>query len=149
MPRRMIFLAAAIAAAALPVPAAAQSLMQVYQDAKAHDAQFAAARHALTAGLEKLPQGRALVLPTLNLSANTTSTRIDSEPRDGVLPAPFVRDARAYGYTLSFSQPIYRRQNFIQYDQAGYQAYQEAAAKAPFEGVKVLAMDDKLSLIHI
>jgi uncharacterized protein (DUF1330 family) len=33
-------------------------------------------------------------------------------------------------------------------DQAGYQAYQEAAAKAPFEGVKVLAMDDKPEVIE-
>lgn len=158
MPRRMLFLAAALAAATVPVPAAAQSLMQVYQDAKAHDAQFAAARHALTAGLEKLPQGRALVLPTLNLSANTTNTRIDSEPRDGVLPAPFVRDARSYGYTLSFSQPIYRRQNLIQYDQAGYQVKQAEAAfglaaqdlivrtaQAYFD---VLASQDTLALVR-
>jgi uncharacterized protein (DUF1330 family) len=33
-------------------------------------------------------------------------------------------------------------------DQAGYQAYQEAAGKAPFEGVKVLAMDDKPEVIE-
>ena len=158
MQRRMIFLAAALAAAALPAPAAAQSLMQVYQDAKAHDAQFAAARHALTAGLEKLPQGRALILPTLNLTANATNTRIDSEPRDGLLPAPFVRDARAYGYTLSFSQPIYRRQNVIQYDQAGYQVKQAEAvfglaaqdlivrtAQAYFD---VLASQDTLALVR-
>lgn len=33
-------------------------------------------------------------------------------------------------------------------DAAGYQAYQEAAAKAPFEGVKVLAMDDKPEIVE-
>ena len=33
-------------------------------------------------------------------------------------------------------------------DPAGYQAYQEAAAKAPFEGVKVLAMDDKPDVVE-
>ena len=33
-------------------------------------------------------------------------------------------------------------------DAAGYQAYQEAAAKAPFEGVKVLAMDDKPEVVE-
>ena len=33
-------------------------------------------------------------------------------------------------------------------DQAGYQAYQEAAAKAPFSGVKVLAMDDKPDVVE-
>jgi len=158
MPRRTIFFAAVLVSAAFSAPAAAQGLMQVYQDAKAHDAQFAAARHALTASLEKLPQGRALTLPTLNLTANTTYTRIDSEPRDGVLPAPFVRDVRAFGYTLSFSQPIYRRQNTIQYNQAGFQVKQAEAAfglasqdliirtaQAYFD---VLASQDKLALVR-
>lgn len=157
MQRRMIFLAAALAAAVLPAPAAGQSLTQVYRDARDNDATFAAARHSLTAGLEKLPQGRALILPTLNLSGSATGTRIDSEPRDGVLPAPFVRDARAYGYTLSFSQPLYRPQNTIQYDQAGYQVKQAEAvfglaaqdlivrtAQAYFD---VLASQDTLALV--
>lgn len=157
MQRRKILLVALLTAA-LPLPAAAQSLMQVYQYAKGHDAQFAAARHALSAGLEKLPQGRALNLPTLNLSANTTATRIDSEPKRGSAPAPFVRDVRAFGYTLSFSQPIYRRQNAIQYDQAGYQVKQAEAAfglaaqdlivrtaQAYFD---VLASQDTLALVR-
>jgi len=157
MQRRPIFLAAALAAAVLSAPAAAQGLTQVYRDARDNDATFAAARHALTAGLEKLPQGRALILPTVNLSGNATGTRIDSEPRDGVAPAAFVRDARAFGYTLSFSQPLYRPQNFIQYDQAGYQVKQAEAvfgiaaqdlivrtAQAYFD---VLASQDTLALV--
>ena len=157
MPRRTIFLAAALAAAVLSAPAAAQSLSQVYRDARDNDAAFAAARYALAAGLEKLPQGRALILPTLNLSGNATGTRIDSEPRDGVLPAPFARDTRAYGLTLSFSHPLYRPQNQIQYDQAGYQVKQAEAvfgiaaqdlivrtAQAYFD---VLASQDTLALV--
>ena len=48
----------------LALPAAAQDLQQVYRDAKAYDAQYAAARYALQAGLEKLPQGRALAALT-------------------------------------------------------------------------------------
>ena len=62
----------------LPLAAEAQDLQQVYRDAKSYDAQYASARYALQAGLEKLPQGRALVLPSLNLSANTNNLRIDS-----------------------------------------------------------------------
>jgi len=142
----------------LPAAAAAQGLLEVYRDAKEYDAQFAAARHALAAALEKLPQGRALVLPTLNLSANRTDTRIDSEPRPGSLATPFVRDVRSYGYTLSFSQPIFRMQNFIQYDQAEYQVKQAEAqfgqaaqdlilrvAQAYFD---VLAAQDTLALVQ-
>jgi len=143
---------------ALPLAATAQDLAQVYQDAKAYDAQYAAARFALQAGLEKLPQGRALVLPTLNLSASANDTRIDSESHNTSVAPGFERDARSHGYTLSFSQPLYRRQNFIQVDQAGYQVRQAEAvfgqagqdlvvrvAQAYFD---VLASDDTLALVR-
>ena len=59
---RVLLLAVCLVA----LPAAAQDLQQVYRDAKAYDAQFASARYALQAGLEKLPQGRALLLPSLD-----------------------------------------------------------------------------------
>ncbi len=114
----------ALLALALPHSCPAQGLLQVYRDAKEYDAPYAAARHALSAGLEKLPQGRALVLPTISLSASAANTRIDSEPRSGTVPPPFVRDVRSHGYTLSFSQPLYRMQNFVQWDQAEYQVRQ-------------------------
>ena len=146
------------ALAALPLSAAAQGLMQVYQDAKAYDAQFAAARSALQAGLEKLPQGRSLTRPNVNLSANTTNARIDFEPHNASIAPGFVRDARSYGYTLSLSQPIYRRQNLIQVDQAGYQVRQAEAvfgqagqdlilrvSQAYFD---VLAAEDTLGLVR-
>ena len=45
--------------------AAAEDLLQVYRDAQRYDAVYAAARHSLEAGRERLPQGRALLLPTL------------------------------------------------------------------------------------
>jgi outer membrane protein len=148
----------AIAFVVLALPAGAQDLQQVYRDAKGYDAQYAAARHALTAGLEKLPQGRALVLPSLNLSANATNTRIESDPHNVSVSLPFTRNARAYGYSLSFSQPIYRKQNEIQFDQAGYQVRQAEAtfgqatqdlilraAQAYFD---VLAAHDTLALVQ-
>ena len=51
--------------AVFPLAAAAEDLIQVYRDAQRYDAVFAAARHALEAGRERLPQGRA--------AANTAS----------------------------------------------------------------------------
>ena len=117
----------AFAVAAAPLAAAAQDLVQVYRDARGYDAQYAAARYALQAGLEKLPQGRALILPTLNLSAGTTRTHIDSESKDPAVSSSFERETRSRGYTLSFSQPIFRAQNFIQYEQAGFQVKQAEA----------------------
>ncbi len=141
----------------LALPALAQDLQQVYRDAKAYDAQYAAARHSLRAGLEKLSQGRALILPTLNLSANSTLTRTDTEPHDSNIPST-LRDARSYGYSLSFSQPIFRMQNILQYSQAGYQVRQAEAtfsqagqdlivrtAQAYFD---VLAAQDTLALVQ-
>ncbi|HUN70520.1 MAG TPA: TolC family outer membrane protein [Burkholderiales bacterium] len=141
----------------IALPAAAQDLRQVYRDAKAYDAQYSAARYALQAGLEKLPQGRSLILPTLNLSGNVTSNRIDAYQRNSV-NAPTLRDLHSYGYTISFSQPIYRPQNLLQYDQAEFQVKQAEAvygqaaqdlivrtAQAYFD---VLAAQDNLTLVQ-
>ena len=50
--------------------AMAADLMQVYQDALANDAKFAAARAQLEAGQESVVQGRAGLLPQLGLSAD-------------------------------------------------------------------------------
>jgi outer membrane protein len=127
MPMRRTLLAIALTAA-LPLGAQAEDLLQVYRDARGYDAQYGAARYAVEAGREKLPQGKALLLPTLNLSANATDTKTDFESDDPSLNPSFNRDVRAYGGTLNFSQPIYRKQNFIQYDQAGYQVKQAEAA---------------------
>jgi soluble lytic murein transglycosylase-like protein len=74
----------------MPFGASAEDLIQVYRDAQRYDAVYAAARHALEAGRERLPQGRALILPTLNLSANATASRIDSESRNpAIVPAAY------------------------------------------------------------
>ena len=146
------------ALAALPLSAAAQGLFQVYQDAKAYDAQYAASRFALQAGLEKRPQGLALVLPTVGLSASATNQRVDSKAPDNSLLPDYVRNVRSHGYTLSFSQPIYRKQNFIQYDQAGYlvrqseaafgQAGQDLILRVSQAYFDVLASEDTLALVR-
>jgi len=117
-----------LALSLLALPAMAQDLQQVYRDAKGYDAPYAAARYALQAGMEKLPQGRALLLPTLNLSGNMTSTRIETERHSpSTLPTTLV-DARSYGYALQFSQPIFRAQNYLEYSKAEFQLKQAEAA---------------------
>jgi outer membrane protein len=143
---------------ALPLAAKAQDLLQVYRDAKSYDAQYAAARHALAAGLEKLPQGRALVLPTLSVSANMTRSDIESRSQNAALMPSFDREVRSRGYTLSLSQPIFRKQNFIAYDQAEHQVKQAEAAfgqagqdlilRAAQGYFDVLAAEDTLALVR-
>jgi outer membrane protein len=110
-------------------PVAGPNLLQVYEEAKAHDAQYAAARNALMAGLEKLPQGRALLLPTIDLnpsSTQVTRSRAEIDFRD--TPAPTaIREVNSHGFQLRLSQPVFRMQNLLQYDQAEYQVKQAEA----------------------
>jgi outer membrane protein len=151
-------LALAFAFACLPPAAAAENLNQVYQDARSYDAQYAAARHALQAGQEKLPQGRALLLPTLNFTASTTRSSTDSESKNPATQPSFERDIDSSGYALTLTQPLYRAQNFIQYSQAELQVKQAEAqfglagqdlvlrvAQAYFD---MLAAQDTLSLVR-
>ena len=151
-------LVAAIAlAAALPLGAHAENLLDVYRDARAYDAQYAAAKYALQAGQEKLPQGKALLLPTIGLTANATENRIESDSKNQLLSPSFNRNYRSDGYALNLSQPIYRKQNFIQYDEAGYQVKQAEAAfgqaaqdlivRAAQAYFDVLAAQDSLTLV--
>jgi len=97
----------------------AANLMDVYREAQQQDAAYASARAAFQAGQEKLPQGRALLLPSVNLGANTTWNEVD-------LPTA-NRQYNSNGYSLSLSQPIYRKQNFAQYEQAKSQVSQAEA----------------------
>jgi outer membrane protein len=142
----------------LALPAAAQDLMQVYRDAKAYDAQYGAARYALQAGLEKLPQGRALLLPSLGFSGNMGNSRTETDPHSPSTLPTTLRDGRSYGYSLSFSQPLFRMQNIYQYNQSEFQVKQAEAvfgqaaqdlivrtAQAYFD---VLAAQDTLALVQ-
>ncbi len=144
--------------ACAPLGAASENLTQVYQAARGYDAQYSAARYALQAGLERVPQGRALLLPSLNLTANATRANTDSKSKDPTLVPSFERDIDSHGYALTFTQPLYRRQNWIQFDQAEYQAKQAEAqfglagqdlimrtAQAYFD---VLAAQDTLALVR-
>ena len=113
-----------LTAFALPLSAGAQSLLEVYRDARSYDAQFASARYALQAGLEKLPQGRALILPTLNLSGTTNASRFDANSNNDQIIPSFNRNFTKLGFTLTFTQPVYRPQNWLQYEQGELQVRQ-------------------------
>jgi outer membrane protein len=148
----------ALALASAPLAAAAQNLNQVYLDARLYDAQYAAAKYALQAGQEKLPQGRALLLPTLSLNASVVQTYLDSN-FDGPTSQPAGRrDYRTDGYTFTLTQPLYRPQNYAQYNQGELQVKQAESqfglanqdlilrvAQAYFD---LLAAEDTLALVR-
>jgi outer membrane protein len=139
------------------LPAAAEDLMQVYREAQRYDAVYGAARFSLEAGRERIPQGRALLLPTLNLSANVAAQRIELESSNQLLTPDFVRSPTTSGYTFTLSQPLYRPQNLAQRDQAGYlvrqaeatfaQASQDLTVRTAQAYFDVLAAQDTLALV--
>src|SRR5574340_369591 len=102
-------LAVAMAAASV---AHAENLSAVFQDARAYDAQYAAARAAYQAGQEKAAQGRAGLLPNVNAGGNVTRNDLHSSLPGG--DAQFTSN----GYSISAAQPLFRMQNWLQYAQS-------------------------------
>ncbi|HET7775950.1 MAG TPA: TolC family outer membrane protein [Azospira sp.] len=101
-------------------------LLQIYKEALDNDAQFAAAKANLEAGREKLPQGRAGLLPTLGVSVNTLWNDVDYQRRSQP-PVDLTGKYNTHGYTVSLSQPLFRWQNWMQYDQSKLQVAQAEA----------------------
>ncbi|MDP2058075.1 MAG: TolC family outer membrane protein [Thiobacillus sp.] len=109
MQLKPLFLALTLALAPL---AHATNLSDVFHDAQAYDAQYAAARAAHQAGQEKAVQSRAGLLPNVNLGGNVRYNNIDSSLPGG------DGDFDSNGLSLSATQPLFRKQNWVQYAQA-------------------------------
>lgn len=97
--------------------AAAADLMQVYREALANDARFAAARAEREAGQEKVVQARAGLLPAIGASASTAWN--DGEARTAT--ASLDRRYNSNGYAVQLTQPLFRWQNWVQYKQGELQ----------------------------
>lgn len=102
-----------LALSLLATPALADSLGDIYRQALGNDSLYAAAREAYKANQEKLPQARAGLLPVINLSAFARNSDTDLS-----VSPPGRTSTQPYGYGLSLSQPIYRKQNLETYEQA-------------------------------
>lgn len=126
-PLRRTLLGLALAGIALNAHAA--DLLQVYRDAQRYDAQYAGARASRDAGLEKLPQARAGLLPTLGLTANQTRTELETTSRAS--GASTALDYNSNTWTLTLTQPLFRWQNWV-----GYQQGELAAANAEAQFVQ-------------
>lgn len=149
--RKPLVLAAALLAW-LPMPSAlAADLLQVYRDAQANDAQFASARSQLLATREKLPQGRAGLLPQIAGTAGAQRTMADYSS-----PVDTTRYFNSNTWALQLTQPLFRWDRWETYKQgelaslAGEVTFQQAqldlitrASQAYFD---VLAAQDNLYL---
>jgi len=65
------------------------------------------------AAQERIPQGRAGLLPTVTLGASTAHNDTDIKQ-----PARANPSYNTNGYTLQLTQPLFRWQNWVQFDQA-------------------------------
>ena len=90
----------------------AAGLSDVYRDALAYDAQYASARAAYQAGQEVAVQGRAGLLPNVNLGGNVRYNSVDSSLAGG------DADFDSNGVSLTGVQPLFRKQNLVAYAQA-------------------------------
>ncbi len=99
-------------------PAMAARLSEIYEIARSEDAQFAAALHAASAGREKGVQGRALLLPAVNVSANTRRNYETTSTTTG------HSTYQSGALSVSATQPLMRQQYQATADQGDLQARQ-------------------------
>ena len=121
-----------IAGVVLHSPLHAADLMEIYHEALEQDAQYSSARFAHQAAQEKLPQGRAGLLPTVTLAGVRRRQWIDIESVSGlpfgtgagvaVRPSEVTIDNQSL--TVTATQPIYRKENFTIYEQSKLQVAQ-------------------------
>ncbi|MDP2142926.1 MAG: TolC family outer membrane protein [Gallionella sp.] len=107
--------------------AQAADLLETFRAAQANDPVFAAARATLQAGQEKLPQGRSQLLPSVNLSANST---FNDQNIRYLGPTAFPAGNQRYnshGYSVNLTQPLFRQQNWLAYTEAELQVAQAEA----------------------
>lgn len=121
MKLKPIFLATLLAASSW---AQASDLLETFHAALLNDPVFAAARAKQQAAQEKLPQGRALLLPSVNFNANTA---YNNQATQYLGTFPFPNGAYSFnsnGYGVTVVQPLFRQQNWVAYNESELQVAQ-------------------------
>jgi outer membrane protein len=127
----LLFPAASLAAADVP-DANVLTLLGAYRLAREHDAVIGAAGAARDAGSEKRIQGRALLLPSLSVSANVAYNDMDVQySQTGPIFPNGIHRFRSNGAEVTLTQPLYRSSSYAQYEQSkvvSQQAHTQYAA---------------------
>ncbi|MDP1871307.1 MAG: TolC family outer membrane protein [Gallionella sp.] len=105
----------------------AADLLEVYLAAQSGDPVFAGARAAQQAGQEKLPQGRALLMPVISLNASSTLNDQTTQYRGATLFPSGNHRYNSNGYGVTLVQPLFRQQNWLAYSEAELQVAQTEA----------------------
>src|SRR4051812_35500822 len=98
--KRLLPLSAAIALA-FAGAARAESLVELYEAARAYDATWQSAKSQYDASVARAEQARAGILPQVSLSGGASRNAISVDP----IPQ---REYGSQSVTLSASQPLYR-----------------------------------------
>lgn len=125
-------IAVLITSALLTFNAQAADLIQVYQQALANDATYASARAALTAGQERITQGRSGLLPVVQASGSNSRNSGDVQAVSifsGTRGDKADSDYHSNTYQVSLSQPLFNWANWQQYQQS---KLSQAASEAVF-----------------
>jgi outer membrane protein len=147
-------LSIAIASALLTVApqVQAQSLVELYESARAFDANYQSARLQYDANLAKAAQAKAGILPSAGLAAGVSRTGFDNTN-------PLVdRSFSTQNATLTASQPLYRPANWAVYEQGIKQvdlakaqldaAEQDLIVRSSQAYFDVLAAQDTLAFVR-
>ena len=111
-------------------PAHSLDLLRAYLLAKAHDPTFGAARSALQAAEEKVPQARSALLPALGASGTGSDVTGNTE----YTGTPVVgRSFRGYQWALQLTQPVFGAPQYFAYSESKATADQ---ARARFDSAQ-------------
>jgi len=139
---------------AYAAPAQAQSLLALYESARAYDATWQSAKSQYDANLARAEQARAGILPTASLTAGASRTHAE------VLNPPPTsdRDFSTRTATVVASQPLYRPANVATYEQGKRQvvlaeaqltaASQDLIIRVSQAYFDVLAAQDTLAFVR-
>ncbi|MFL6580819.1 MAG: TolC family protein, partial [Burkholderiales bacterium] len=102
----------------------ATDLLTIYREALIQDSTYAGAKAQYIGSQERLPQARALLLPSVNFGAAThyNDVNADYPNNPGLVSGHF--NFYDYNYGVNLTQPLYRRQNNATYEQAQVQVRQ-------------------------
>jgi outer membrane protein len=106
-----------------------QNLLDIYRQAQLSDPNWASAQSSRLAVQEKQVQGHALLLPTVTAGANVNHSNTEVSysglpPAAATILSSGMQSFDTYGYNVNLSQPLYRKQNSVQYEQSKTQVVQ-------------------------
>ncbi|MDP3759575.1 MAG: TolC family outer membrane protein [Ramlibacter sp.] len=138
--------------AAFAGPVRAQSLLELYESARAYDATWQSAKAQYDANLFRAEQAKAGILPSANLSAGASRSNVEN-----TVPA-IDRGVTTHTATVSASQPLYRPANFATWQQGKRQvelaqaqltsASQDLIIRVSQAYFDVLAAQDTLTFVQ-